>query len=188
MALNEPKYALEPADYRCAECASEVAVAAPFFSAVHFEGEAFRRRSYCSPCWDRPPGGREGAYAFWRSRRPSPEAPARRLRFDPQLVLEFFRRLDPAAAPAGSAAPEPAPGGGAGSPEAVRLRLVLALLLVRRKILVFQSAAAREGTEYLKLTEKADPSRTHLVENPPLGDAELETVRSSLANLLQMDL
>lgn len=183
-AFNEPRYAFEPSDYRCSACESEVAVEAPFFSAISFEGEVFRRRSYCPDCWSRPASPPPDHYAFWRSRRPAPQAAPRRIRFDPDLVLEFFRRLSPA-----EGAPEPAgPESGPPAGERARLRLVLALLLLRRKYLVYQSAATREGREWLKLSEKADPARIHLVENPPLSDSQIEEVKAALGDLLQMDM
>lgn len=191
LSLNEPKYALEPSDYRCSSCAGEVVVDSTFFSAIFFEGESLRRRTYCTDCWSGPGDTMPPVYAFWRSRRPPPEAPPRKLRFDPDLVLELFRRL-------GQDLPSPAAREGAGAPpssdallpdeEKTRLRLVLALLLLRRKYLVFESAASLEGREWLKLSEKADPSRLHHVENPTLSDAQLEEVKSGLGELLQMDL
>jgi hypothetical protein len=183
-AFNEPRYAFEPSDYRCSACESEVAVEAPFFSAIFFEAEVFRRRSYCPGCWSRPASALPEHFAFWRSRRPAPQAAPRRIRFDPDLVLEFFRRLAGADGEAETAGPE----GGPPPAERVRLRLVLALLLLRRKYLVYQSAANREGREWLKLSEKADPQRVHLVENPPLSDAQIGEVKAALGDLLQMDM
>jgi hypothetical protein len=210
IALNEPKYSIEPSDFRCVACSSEVAVDHSFFSAVFFEAEAFRRKSYCDPCWKKPSVAQDQAFAFWRSRRPPPNVSPRRIRFDADLILEFFRRLsaepDPPPAPAASpeaaasaggtpgaepvAAAETTPEAGSGGSEGekTRLRLVLALLLIRKKLLVYESSAARSGREWLKLSEKAEPARTHLVENPPLSDAQLEAVKVSLGDLLQMDL
>jgi hypothetical protein len=268
VAINEPKYTIEPSDYRCAACTAEFPFESPFFSAVFFEGEIFRRRSFCVPCWKKPPENVAGAFAYWRTKRPSPQAGPKKLRFDPEMVLEFFRRLavtlatqpvtsatqpvtsatqpvtsathpsvaadaavaavaaetppdvqaspettpaapstkgpaeptaaTPAETPAGPFADgQPtAPAQPAGEPkkppldpgEAVRLRLVIALLLIRRKTLVFESSAVRDGREWLKLTEKADPQKTYLVENPPLSDKELDAVRASLCELLQMDI
>jgi len=173
ITFNEPKFAIEPTDFRCAACTSEVAVQAAFYSAVFFETETFRRRSFCTSCWEGPAGKPRDAYAFWKSKRPAPEAKPRKLRFDADMVLDFFRKLSAEDI--------------SGAPEKVRLRLVLALLLVRRKVLVLESSGLRDGREWIKLTEKSDPGRVHYVENPPLSDAELEQVRVSLGELLQME-
>ncbi len=174
ITFNEPKYTIEPTDFRCVACTSEVAVQAAFYSAVFFETEAFRRRSFCTICWEGPSGRPPDAYAFWKSKRPAPEAKPRKLRFDPDMVLEFLRKLNAEDI--------------SNEPEKTRLRLVLALLLVRRKVLVLETSGLRDGREWIKLTEKTDPSRVHFVENPPLSDAELEQVKVSLGELLQMEI
>lgn len=107
---SEPKYSIATPDYRCEECAEEVACEAPYHSAVIFAGGEFQRRNYCVACWKRrtgqsgagpedETGGASGpgpidVFASWRGRRPA--APAERpkkVRFDAQLALEFFLRL-----------------------------------------------------------------------------------------------
>ncbi len=185
VAINEAKYTIEPSDFRCASCQAEIAVETSFFSAIFFEEESFRRRSFCLECWKNPPPSAEGAYAIWRSRRPAPQVAQKKLQFDPGLILEFFRRLGKEAMEESGTqdSPKTEPGG-----EKVRLRLVLALLLIRRKVLIFESSALRDGREWLKLSEKADPNQLHYVENPPLSDGQLEAVKVSLGELLQMDL
>ncbi|HVR72848.1 MAG TPA: hypothetical protein VMT52_00880, partial [Planctomycetota bacterium] len=64
----------------------------------------------------------------------------------------------------------------------------LALILVRKKALVFVNAYPLDGREWLKLTEKADPSRVHWVLNPELNDAQLEGIRVRLCELLHLEL
>jgi len=229
VAINEPKYSFEPSDFRCLRCSGEIPAETSFYSAISFEAEAFRRRSFCLECWKSPGGDPIQAYAFWRTRRPAPLAPQRRIRFDQELILEFFRRLgksfgedggsapgreDPPAgesrvaedstapaaqdervpeaplpdAPTAEAPVPAAPPAGPSRDDMVRLRLVLALLLIRKKVLVFESSGLRDGREWLKLSEKAEPQRAYLVENPPLSDAQLEAVKVSLGELLQMEI
>jgi hypothetical protein len=67
------------------------------------------------------------------------------------------------------------------------LRYFLALLLIRKKLLVFEGSGSRNGREWLQLIEKADPSQMYEVENPELSDDELERVRDNLGELLQMN-
>ena len=134
-------------------------------------------------------------FAFWRAQRPqSTESGKRRLYFDTDVVLEFFRRLgdapqvdapEPEDSDRGGTRPVFAPGP---SPaQRSRLRFVLALLLIRKKALLFESSAMRDEREYLLVREKANPEAAYWVENPNLGDDELERVRDDVGELLQMN-
>ena len=100
---SETKYAIATSDFRCLACADEVACEALYYSAVIFEDGAFQRRNYCVGCWKRNLSPKLGekdtknsfdAFASWRSRRPAaPSERQKKIRFDPQLGLEFFLRL-----------------------------------------------------------------------------------------------
>ena len=184
--MNEPQYEIETSDYHCAGCNEEVGRGRQYFSAVLFAEELFHRRNYCVACWEQSrldnPGdsatgkGAGDLYAYWKTRRPQPpDRKLRRVGFDPTLVMRFFRRLSEEQE---SKTP----------PEAQKrdLGFVLALLLVRKKFLHFESAVQRDGGEWLKLSERGDPSRIYWVENPELTDEELERVRDDIGELLQM--
>ena len=100
---SETKYSIATSDFRCLECAGEVACEAFYYSAVIFGEGAFQRRNYCIDCWKRElipkTGGKDtrsqlDAFASWRSRRPAAASERqKKIRFDPQLGLEFFLRL-----------------------------------------------------------------------------------------------
>ena len=239
------KYQIETSDYQCDACQRAIDCGSDYYSGIVLSGEAFARRDYCTECWrgtasravEGPGGGPEpdgGFYACWRTRRAvQADAPPQRLRFDSEVVLDFFRHLsgegespedtaegaredaregvreanspDPAPeAPeaAGTAGAEGEPPGGSGTPpegpetgpaparrspsEGRDLRFVLALLLIRKKVLNFESSGVDNGREWLKLTEKSEPERVYWVENPDLSDQELERVRDDLGELLQM--
>ena len=117
-------------------------------------------------------------FASWRARRPplASDQP-RRLRFDTDVVLEFFRRLGEEAAGAGPA-PE----------DREEVQFVLALLLIRKKVLNFISSLNRDGREVLKLSEKKEPGRVHWVPNPNLNDSQLEKMKDRIGELLQMQI
>jgi hypothetical protein len=177
--MNEPRYQIETSNHLCTLCGKEIPCGAHYFSAVLFEENAFRRRNLCTLCWEGAEGQQASreCFAFWKTRRPeAPGAEPRRLRFDAGLIFDFFRRLSPA-----EDAPPPA-----GEPR--DLRFFLALLLIRKKLLAFESAVERDGSEWLKLSEKDAPERLYWVENPRLDDAELERVRDALGELLGMQI
>ncbi|MBI4604024.1 MAG: hypothetical protein HY721_18870 [Planctomycetes bacterium] len=180
LAPGEPKYSIDAPDFRCQACSKEIPCETAYLSAVSYEAEGFRRRSYCVACWkpDDP-----GVFAFWRARRPPlPADKPKRARLDTVLLLDFFRRLGAEAGPEGPA-PE----------EREELSFVISLLLVRKKVLRFENAYPREGVEWLKLVEKpppeaSGPPREHWVKNPEMSDAQLERVKVRIGELLQMQL
>ena len=221
---NDPKYQIESSDFRCHACGGEIPCEARYYSAVSYEQETFRRRDYCVPCWKAngprqppqapdPSGVREPAepvlaqlgseteiFAFWRARRPPlPADKPKRLRFDSELVLEFFRRLDGEASVKAQTEPVPQADGQAtaasssspsssspSSSEKDDLRFVLSLLLLRKKTLQYLSSQDRGGVEWLKLSEKKESARQYWVRNPNLSDSQLEKMKDRVGELLQM--
>jgi hypothetical protein len=192
--LNEPQFQIETSDYQCCGCEKEISCGSRYFSTVVFEDAAFRRRNYCDPCWagaqNARTAGAEELYAYWRTCRPEPPgADPRRMRFDPALVLEFFRRLSaPAGEPGDAGRAADAEAMGPAEPQKRDLRFVLALLLVRKKALHFDSSVERNGGEWLRLTERGDRSRVYWVENPDLTDEQLGRVRDDIGELLHMQI
>jgi hypothetical protein len=224
--VNEPTYTIQASEHRCAACAGEIVPGSEYFSTVTFadavpdgasaEGKSFSfaRRDYCVPCWPaaRGPEAAEaaGVFAYWKTWRPQAAAgDRRRVRFDPAVVLEFFRRLGPALGPACAEGTCPAlveaprekrdeidaiePRAGEIRPALVEaprekrdVRFVLALLLLRKKVLVYEGSAVREGHEWIRFAERGDPAAEHWVENPRLSDSELERVRDAIGELLEM--
>lgn len=180
VAPNEPRYQIEASTFRCTACGEEIPCEAPYQSAVLFEpvtasGGGFLRQDYCLRCWQ---GSHPTAFAHWRTKRPpKPEDKPRRLRLDTVLLLDFFRRLE------GEGGPE-----GPALEDREELRFVIALLLVRKKVLAFESSCQQDGSEWLKLVERSDPPRTHWTRNPELSDDQLERVKVRIGDLLQMQL
>jgi len=197
LAFNEPRFDIEASDFRCKLCASEVPCEGAYFSAILLEDGGFRRSNYCVSCWGAgPPAGE--VFAFWRTRRPPlPTDKPRRVRFDPAVIFEFFRRLE---APAPAVEGQSAPGLLSDPAERDELRFVLALLLVRKKVLDFRSSGMKDGAEWLQLDlrgvpeapadapETPAPRKTHWVRNPQLADSELERVKLRIGELLQLEM
>lgn len=184
-AYNEPKYQIELSEFRCSACAEEVPCEAAYYSVVSFDTEGFRRKDFCPACWKQPEPDGSTFYAFWRTRRPpQPSARPKRIRFDSEVIFEFFQRLDPARDERDSADAVALPT----RAEREELRFVLSLLLLRNKVLNFESSKSRDGVEWLKLSEKKDTRRFHWVRNPELADSQLERVKDRIGDLLQMQL
>jgi hypothetical protein len=220
LAFNEPKYEIEVSGFRCHACQAEIPCEAHYFSAVFYEEEAFRRRDYCVSCWrasgpasgsaKAPPpaqgagssealvpgkaaaAAEDGVFAFWRARRPPlPSDEPKRVRFDPELLLQFFRRVGGEAGLKENAAEkdqDQTKDNKDNQDNQDEVKFVLALLLIRKKLLTFVSSGNRDGVEWLKLSEKKDPGQVHWVRNPDLNDSRIEKVKDTLGSLLQMRL
>lgn len=90
----ENKYALEAPTFRCLACSSEIPEGATYISSIRFGDAVFHREETCESCWSRAESPDEGVFAFWKTARPeAQEGPARRRRFDIELVWAFFLNL-----------------------------------------------------------------------------------------------
>ena len=97
------------------------------------------------------------------------------------VIWNFFKRLE-GGGPTGGAE-------GSGSvAERTKLNFLIALLLVRGKKLVLEGSAARDGEEWLKLSEKGNPESQFHVKNPNLASEDLEKIKLDLGELLQMEI
>ena len=180
--IIESKYSLENPSFQCKVCSNEVPPGEHYFSAVLFEEEAFLRKEFCSPCWKKEDQESEALFAFWKTQRPlPPETTQRRRRFDMDVIWNFFKRLESGGTSGGAA--------GLGShEERTKLNFLIALLLVRGKKLVLEGSAARDGEEWLKLSEKGNPEAQFHVKNPNLASEDLEKIKQGLGELLQMEI
>lgn len=155
-------------DGQCAECREGIPVETAFFSAVFHQDERFRRVDYCGRCFgSRPPPGEE-VFAVWRTRRVAESAERPRVRFDPERVFQFFRKIDQAA-----------------TGEALKLRFVLSLLLLRKKLLKYRATDGSAEGEILVLASRG--GEVFRVLNPGLDDRELGSVRETIGQLLDLE-
>ncbi len=209
--MKNTAYQIATPEHRCCSCEAEITPGGEFYSTVCFLGEEFARRNYCVPCWvpeDSPrqeagAGGSawaagqaapRGIFAYWRTQRPEEvDGEVARIRFDPQVVLEFFRGLGKAGNQDDGAAREDgletgAAGVPAGPSESQRrdLRFVLSLLLIRKKVLLLKGTFIRDDFEWLQLQERGESEKTYEISNPELSEGELEQVRDAIGELLQM--
>ncbi|MCH8149435.1 MAG: hypothetical protein IH987_15875, partial [Planctomycetes bacterium] len=97
-----------------------------FYTVLFEEGESFRREDFAADSWDGPP---EGCFCFFRSRKPVKEK-KKKLLVDGEMLIGFFHRLEDET-----------------EPVRVQFRFVLALLLMRKRILQYESSNTTDGLE-----------------------------------------
>lgn len=209
--MKDRAYQFPTPDHKCCCCQGDLSPGIEFYSTICFIEEEFARRNYCVSCWGpqssqdeaegEPPAvvgkaDRTGIFAYWRTCRPEKQDDeVARIRFDPHVVLEFFRGLGQkvgdgveAGEDAGQEAADETAGQSAAPSEAQArdLRFVLSLLLIRKKVLLLKGTFIRDSFEWLQLQERQDSDRTYELANPELSESELEQVRDAIGELLQM--
>ncbi|MBM4072502.1 MAG: hypothetical protein FJ271_26770 [Planctomycetes bacterium] len=155
-------YQIEPHTRRCAATGRDLQPGERFYTALLEEGEHFARKDYSSDGWQGPP---PGSFSYWTGKVPPAEA-AHKARFDPELLMDCFLRLD-----------------GQSDPARVNFRYVVGLLLMRRKRLRFEQAVTDGDIEKVSLRCTRTGAR-HEVINPRLGEEEMMQVQSEVFKVL----
>jgi hypothetical protein len=155
-------YQIQANTRRCAVSGRELSPGEKFYSVLFDENGQFVRKDYADEAW---PGVPEGAFSFWSGRVPPVESD-RRPRFDNELVLDCFSRLE-----------------GQVEQDRVNFRYVLALLLMRRKRFKFEEARTVDDQETLVLRCSRTGER-HEVVNPRLTEEEMVAVQEEVFKIL----
>ena len=124
------EYQISKLTGRCSSCGKELAQGDEFVAAVlpGTGDQEFARQDHCPACWEsRPKDGGPPVLAEWRSRVPQKEE-KKKLFVDDEVLIQFFRRLESEDDPARRC-----------------FRFVLALVLMRKKLLVYDRLEKLEG-------------------------------------------
>ena len=156
---------------RCTACQRPLQPGEEFVATIRETSEDFLREDFCTACWDADGRDRDaGRFGIWRSRVPQPEEKKKRF-IDDELLSNFFERLD--------AAQEPAK---------INFRFVLALLLMRKKMLVYdRMEKLPDGREVWTMHFKGS-DRRHQVVDPHMDDLKIAQVREHLGQILEGEL
>ncbi|OPX24979.1 MAG: hypothetical protein B1H04_01030 [Planctomycetales bacterium 4484_123] len=163
-------YKIARASGTCAGCGKELAGGQRFVAVLYDRGEGFERHDYCLACWEaRGESAGAGAFCLWRGRVPVPEEPGRRLVSD-EVLIDFFEKLD-----------------GRAEPTKVSLRFVVALMLMRKRLLVYDSSEVDEqGREVWTMHFKSDSTPVRVI-HPQLDADQMAEVARQLGSLFEVD-
>jgi hypothetical protein len=156
------EYDVAKAHGRCAVSGRPIAEGEIFYTALVPAGEGFERRDYSAECWQGPP---PEAVCHFKTRLPRKEE-ARKTLVDNEVLVNFFLRL-------------------ADTPDEVKLRFrfVLALILLRKRLLRYESTLREGSAETWELRLMADRS-LHRVLNPALDDSQIQELTAELGVIL----
>jgi len=155
----------------CAACRKDLQAGEQFVATVRQEADEFLRADYCLACWgEGPRDSQADVVGVWRSRVPQPQE-KRRLFVDNELLINFFERLD-----------------GAESTAKLCFRYVLALVLMRKKLLVYdRTERGDDGTEIWLMHFKGS-EHVHRVIDPKMDEEKIAQVSRQLGQILEGEL
>jgi len=155
---------------RCAQCDRQLQAGEAFVATIKETPESLAREDFCTGCWAAWPRGDSDVLALWRSRVPT-EKEKKRLLVDDEVIVSFFERLEVTDEPA-----------------KINFRFILALVLMRRKLLVYDRMRKEpDGRDVWLLHFKGD-ERTHEVIDPHMDDEKIAEVSQQLNQIMEVDL
>lgn len=109
---------------------------------------------------------RQDVLAFWQTVMPSPQQTKKKLFVDDQVLCELFERL-----------------GSTTEPSKLNFRFVLGLILMRKRMIIYETSRVEEGTEIWKVRFKGREDLLDLV-NPKLDESQVAEVSQQLGEIL----
>jgi hypothetical protein len=128
--------------------------------------EGMQRKDYCIEYWNET---KPEVYCYWKSVMPKPDQ-KKKLFIDDAMLMSFFERL----------ATET-------DEEKLSFRFVLALILMRKRLLKYESSKKDNGNETWVL-KVAGRDQTAEVINPHLTEDKIEQLSTQLGQILQVEL
>ena len=171
------EYNITKTSGRCAGCERELSPGEEYVATVREADEdaeeQFAREDFCTACWAEcgaERAGRADVFGVWRTRMGEPREKKKTF-VDDDVLINFFQRLD-----------------GADEPAKVQFRFVLGLILMRKKLLIYErSDPAGEGHDVWTVRLKGSEERLRLID-PKLDEEKIADVSRHLSDVLEGEL
>jgi len=164
-------YKISKPGARCLSCEARLAGGDELVAAVRECDGRFIREDYCPACWAKHSlAGEADVYGIWHTHVPMPNE-KKKLLVDDELLVNFFERL-----------------GGADDPAKINFRFVLALVLMRKKLLVYDRSDKDEAGNELWTMHFRKSDQKHKVINPGMDEDKIAEVSRSLSEIMEGDL
>jgi hypothetical protein len=139
-----------------------------FMAALRETPAGFERLDVSLEAWQN--FDRRDVLAFWQTVMPSPQQAKKKLFVDDQVLCELFERLASVAEPA-----------------KLNFRFVLGLILMRKRMIVYESTRVEEGREIWKVRFRGREEMLDLL-NPKLDEQQVTEVSQQLSEILNEEL
>ena len=151
----------------CTACEKQLAPEEEFVAVLRDTADQFLREDFCVECWnsqDKPEG--PDVFGIWRSKVP-PAQEKKKLLVDDDLLINFFHRLD-----------------GESDEAKISFRFVLALVLMRKRLLIYDRLERRDQGEEVWLMHLRGSDLTHEVIDPRMDEDKIAEVSGQLGQIL----
>lgn len=152
---------------QCAICQKKIEPDEKFMAALAETPQGFARAEWCLECW--PKHEEKDLVAFWQTVMPHAEA-KKKVFVDDAVLCELFERLSEVSEPA-----------------KVNFRFVLGLILMRKRLVIYEETRNEEGRELWRVRMKGKQELLDLV-NPHLGEEQIREVSGQLGEILNQEL
>lgn len=154
----------------CHKCDVALVPGQEFVATLKETAEEFGREDYCLSCWQESLAAGPEIVGVWHSHVPVAQE-KKKLFVDNDLLVNFFQRLEDAA-----------------EPMKVNFRYVLALVLMRKKLLVYDGRdQLPDGREIWKMHFKAS-DQVQKVIDPGMNEEKIAQTSEHLGDILEGEL
>ena len=152
---------------KCHITGEPIAVGEKFMAALRETPMGFERVDVCMSAW--PQFDRKDVVAFWTATMPALEQ-KKKLFVDDEVLCELFERLKDTT-----------------EPPKLNFRFVLGLILMRKKMLIYDTSREEEGKDIWVVHFKGREDKLDLL-NPKLDEAQVMEVSQQLGQILNEEL
>lgn len=152
---------------RCHVSGNPIEPGQKFMAALRETPRGFERLDISLDCWDN--FDRRDILAHWQTTMPQPEA-KKRMFVDDAVLAELFERL-----------------GSAEEPSKLSFRFVLGLILMRKRMLIYETSRTEEGREIWSVRFKGRQDLLDLA-NPKLDEQQVAEVSQQLGEILNEEI
>ena len=161
------EYNISKTASQCCSCRRELGDGEEFVATVIEGDEELHRNDYCLACWDADGRPQEAdLLGLWRGRLRRRQE-KKRLFVDDELLINFFERLEDADDPA-----------------KVGFRFVLALVLMRKKLLVYDRSETADGADVWTMHLKGSQDQYKVID-PHMDEDKIAEVSQQLGDILE---
>lgn len=153
---------------KCLVSGEEIPAGTKFMAALRETPAGFERLDISLPAWEN--FDRKDVLAFWQTIMPSPQQVKKKVFVDDAVLGELFERL-------GSATEE----------AKLNFRFVLGLILMRKRIIQYESSRVENGNEIWTVRFRGREQKLDLL-NPKLDEQRVAEVSQQLGEILNQEL